>query len=309
VGARARHAAAGVVAGAVALGVTRTSFRENRSSRAYHIRQYSGRTRLQRACIPVQPGCVLEAVTVGTRPSDPTLPWHSLTAALGAGGRVDRVELKTILDVELEQALSVLDMRVQPPQLRLVHYLDTPDLALYRRGIIVRTRMTDGVGADVVVKLRGAAPQAQRRIRGLVTELDVLPDVAIWSASIKRRLRPRLVQASIGRGHPARRLLSRSQRALLRTATGDGFDIGDLIALGPVNVVRLTSGEFENRIDVESWLYPDGSHVVELSAKCRPARSRRVAEALRELIVDRRIVISRQQTTKTQILMQRLASR
>jgi hypothetical protein len=246
---------------------------------------------------------------VSIRQSAPTLPWGSLTAALGAGRRVDRVELKTILDVELEQALSVLDVRVDRPQLRLVHYLDTPDLTLYQRGIIVRTRVTDGVDEDVVVKLRYAEPQVKRRVRGLTLELDVLPDVAIWSASMKRRLRPGLVLESIGQPHPAQRLLSRRQQAVLRTAAGPGFDVDDLVVLGPVNVVRLTSGEFEKRIDVESWIYPDGSQVVELSVKCRPTRSRRVAAALRELIADRRIVMSRHQTTKTQILMQHFASR
>jgi hypothetical protein len=240
-----------------------------------------------------------------TRPFDPSLPWASLSAALGAGGRVDRVELKTIVDVELESAMSVLNMRVQPLQLRLVHYLDTPDFALHRRGIIVRTRVTDGVGEDVVVKLRRAAPQVQRSVRGLAVELDVLPDAAIWSAWLKRRLSPGQVQESIGRRRPARHLLSPAQRALLLTAAGDGFDIGGLVVHGPVNVVRLTSGKPENRIDVESWVYPDGSHVVELSAKCRPARSRRVVATMRDLIVDRRIVLSRQQTTKTQILMRR----
>jgi hypothetical protein len=246
---------------------------------------------------------------VSVRPADPTLPWGSLTAALEAGRRVDRVELKTILDVELEQALSVLDVRVDRPQLRLVHYLDTPDLALHRRGIIVRTRVTDGVDEDVVVKLRHTEPQVRRRVRGLALELDVLPDVAIWSASIKRRPRHGMVLDSIGQRHPARRLLSRRQRALLRAAACDGFGTDDLVVHGPVNVVRLTSGKFGNRIDVESWIYPDGSHVVELSVKCHPTRSRRVAAGLRELIADRRIVMSRQQTTKTQVLMQHLASR
>jgi len=243
-----------------------------------------------------------------TRSSDPTLPWDSLSAALGAGGRVDRVELKTIVDVELESAMSVLDMRVQPLQLRLVHYLDTPDFALHRRGIVVRTRATDGVGDDVVVKLRRGAPQVRRSVRGLDVELDVLPDAAIWSAGLKRRLRPGQVQKSIGRRRPARHLLSPAQRALLLIAAGDGFDIDELVVLGPVNVVRLTSGKPESRIDVESWLYPDGSRVVELSAKCRPARSRRVAATMRDLIGDRRIVLSREQTTKTQMFMQRLTS-
>ncbi|MEN3264391.1 hypothetical protein [Pseudonocardia sp.] len=64
------------------------------------------------------------------------LPWDSLSAALRAGGPVDRVEVKTIVDIELESAMSVLDMTVRPLQLRLVHYLDTPDFAIHRRGII-----------------------------------------------------------------------------------------------------------------------------------------------------------------------------
>jgi hypothetical protein len=110
--------------------------------------------------------------------------------------------------------------------------------------------VTDGVGEDVVMKLRRAAPQAQPSVRGLAMELDVLPDAAIWSTSLKRRLGPGQVQESIGRRNPARHLLSPAQRTLLLTAAGDGIDIAGLVVLGPVNVVRLTSEKLGNHIDL-----------------------------------------------------------
>ena len=126
-------------------------------------------------------------------------------------GRVDRVELKAIVDSDLETAMSVLGIEIDPPRQRRVHYLDTPDLALHRRGVIVRARIADtGRGDDVVVKLRGRPPQIPRRPSNLAVELDALPLEVAWAASLKRRL---------GRGHVER---AGDGSASPRPAPGDG---------------------------------------------------------------------------------------
>jgi hypothetical protein len=243
---------------------------------------------------------------------DPDELWRGLEAALDTPGRVDRVELKVLLDCRLEDAVSVLGAKVKPPVLRTIHYLDTPDRALSSRGVVVRTRVSraaDGAGegaGDVVVKVRKPGPHRRQRTRRLLVELDALPADVTWSASTRRQREPDRIRSAITRAHPGRHLLTRSQRALVRSVAGPGADDG-LVVLGPVEVVKLRSAERGSRISVEAWRYPDGSRVVELSAKCRPDRSPRLAEAVRRLIADHGIVLSGRQASKTHISLQRLA--
>ena len=48
--------------------------------------------------------------------------------------------------------------------------------------------------------------------------------------------------------------------------------------LGPIFVLKLkrfTPPELGRRLVAELWLYPDGSRILELSTKCRPARRSR----------------------------------
>ena len=70
--------------------------------------------------------------------------------------------------------------------------------------------------------------------------------------------------------------------------------------------MRLTSGRAYNRIGVEAWTPPDGTRIVELFAKCRPARSGKSAAMIRALIADHGITLSSRQATKTQMPLQRL---
>lgn len=237
--------------------------------------------------------------------------WRSLPEALRLVGRLDRVELKVIVDDELETALAVLGPEVDPPRIRRIHYLDTPDLALHRRGVIVRARITDTSGpdcaiGDVVVKLRRPAPHALPRATGLVVELDALPVEMAWALSMKRRLLGDEVERGLGRRSPARRLLRKEQRALLTRLAGDEIDLDDLVVFGPVDAVRLTSGTARDRIGVESWALPDGSRIVELFAKCGPARSAKTADHIRDLIDDHGICLADRQDTKTRMSLERL---
>jgi hypothetical protein len=233
--------------------------------------------------------------------------WGMLPAVLSMGGPVDRVELKALLDGEFESALAVLGREVDPPRVRRVHYFDTPDLALLRRGVVVRARVTGGAGRrpceEVVVKLRRPVPHRSSR---LDVELDALPSEVSWAASLRRRLDSGQVPDAIDRSRPARHLLGKDQRTLLRSVVGDDVDVEDLVVMGPVDVVRVTSGRPGDRIGIESWTLPDSTRFLELSAKCRPGRSREVAAQVRALIADRGIVLSDLQATKTQMSLHRI---
>jgi hypothetical protein len=89
--------------------------------------------------------------------------------------------------------------------------------------------------------------------------------------------------------------------------TGDEIDVDDLIAFGPVDVVRLTSGPATERIGVEAWTLPDGARMVELFAKCCPTRSDATAALVRDLISDHGIALAVEQATKSQVSLERLA--
>lgn len=232
--------------------------------------------------------------------------WHALPAAIGLSGRVDQVEIKAILDSGLATVMALIGPAVGKPVRRRIHYLDTPDLALAHHGLVVRTRETHGVCDDVAVRLRRSP--CRDRSRGLTVELDALPSSTIWSASLARRLPTGQVRRAAARRRPARHLLSRAQRELLVSVTGAGIDVDGLVVLGPVDVVRLTSGRPGRRVVVESWGFPDGSGIVELSAKCRPARSTRTAAVVRDLISIRGIPLAPTQETKTQTSLHRLTS-
>jgi hypothetical protein len=237
--------------------------------------------------------------------------WGMLPTVLSVGGPVDRVELKALLDGEFESALAVLGPEVDPPRVRRVHYFDTPDLALLRRGVVVRARVTGRPGSrpceEVVVKLRRPAPHGPYRTWSLAMELDALPTEVAWAASLRRRLPEGHVPDAVDRRWPARHLLGKKQRTLLRSVVGDEVDLEDLVVMGPVDAVRLTSGRPGDRIGIESWTLPDSSRLLELSAKCRPGHSREVAAQVRALIADHGIVLSDRQATKTQLLLHRIA--
>lgn len=244
---------------------------------------------------------------------DPRRLWRGLPAALGAAGHVDRVELKAIIDVRLEDAMALLSVDVLPPMLRRIHYLDTPDLRLSGRGIVVRVRETRCCGAaadaDVVVKLRRAQRGRRRHVAGLRIELDALPASTTWSASARRTLPVSEARAGVAADTPAARLLDGSQRRLLKALAGPDIELDELVAHGPVQVVRLRSAEAGNRVCIEEWRFPDGSRLVELSVKCRPERAARVVAAVRTLIGKRRIAVPGLQATKTQFALRALSGR
>lgn len=235
--------------------------------------------------------------------------WTGLSRAVRAGGRVDRVELKVLLDATLDEAAVLLGDRVRSPLLRTVHYLDTPDLALARHGVIVRVRTPRSpegrVGADVVVKVCGPS----RRSRGLYRELDALPGATRFTASLARTRGAAAASRALVAPCPAARLLSRTQRALVRSAAGGVVgDLDRMVVWGPVDTVRLRSRGGPDRVAVESWRFPDGSSVVELSAKCRPGRCGRVTRVLGQLVADGQVRPCRRQRTKTQLAFRAFGS-
>lgn len=216
-----------------------------------------------------------------------------LVAIFGQLGDVDSVELK--LTVPAPDHLAVRQLGLDPldGRIRAVVYFDTPNLALFRAGVVVRARRTQGDDDDTVVKLRPVAPldlaPAFRNSPNLKVEMDVTRGSYLVSASLKGRRRKGAVDEVLGGERPLERLLSKEQRALLAEAAPAGTDWPDLVPLGPtfVVVIKGRPSGFAHKMTVEQWHYPGQVPVMELSTKAQPLDAGRlyteVAEYLRDL--------------------------
>src|SRR4051812_15259010 len=90
----------------------------------------------------------------------PLLAQQGLVELLALVKDADSVELKLSVDAGLQRsAVEALGLDPLEAQVRLVHFFDTPDLALERAGVVVRARRVQGKGDDTVVKLRPVRPR------------------------------------------------------------------------------------------------------------------------------------------------------
>src|SRR5439155_11187603 len=105
----------------------------------------------------------------------------------------DGVELKlTVPERDYRSVVVALGMDPLDAQIRQVFFLDTPDLSLYERGVVVRARRVQRKGDDSVVKLRPVVPaelpDELRRSPSFGVEVDAMPGGFVCSGSMKGTL-------------------------------------------------------------------------------------------------------------------------
>ncbi|MEV6347439.1 hypothetical protein [Actinoplanes sp. NPDC051851] len=221
-------------------------------------------------------------------------------------GEAENVELKVVVPDHHRRSLRLGRHRAR---VRRVYFLDTPDLALDRHGLIVRVRATDGRPDDTAVKLRpmtvDPAPKWLRRARNFEVEIDALPGHRVCSGSMKVRLGHGDVDRTLKNREPLASLLTSRQRRLIETYGPPSIAIGDLRALGPVEVrrYRFVPSALGAPLTVERWSYPDGSTLLELSTRCPVGHAADVGERLSALLRDYGIAPARSQRTKTDLTL------
>ena len=164
----------------------------------------------------------------------------------------DSVELKlTVPEADQRSAVEALGMDPLEAQLRQVFFFDTPDLALYEKGVVARARRVQKKGDDSVVKLRPVVPsqldESLRQSPNMVVEVDAMPGGFVCSASLKRTLGTTEVRAAAKGERKLRKLFSKEQRAFFAEHAPDGVELDDLTVLGPINVLKLkfSPGDYE----------------------------------------------------------------
>jgi hypothetical protein len=230
---------------------------------------------------------------------------EQLIELLGLLRDADSVELKLTVDAQAQRsALQAMGLDPLDAQIRMVHFFDTPDLALEQAGVVVRARRTQGKPDDTVVKLRPVVPAELpaklRRLPEFVVEVDAMDSGFVCSGSMKGLAR-RPCAPALSEGTPLRKLYTKDQRSFYADHAPEGIGLDDLRLLGPIFVLKLKgmAAGFPRKLVGEMWLYPDGSRIVELSTKCAPSEAFQVAAELRGWLAERGIAPARGATTKT----------
>ncbi|MCX6872335.1 MAG: adenylate cyclase [Verrucomicrobia bacterium] len=222
----------------------------------------------------------------------------------------DSVELKLIVPLT-EQHATIKALGLDPIEAepRQAFFFDTADLALNRAGLIVRARRIRGGLGDTVVKLRPVDPDTidadLRRSASFKIEVDALPGGFVCSASCKGTCTAQEVLDAATGKMPLKSLFSKEQRGFYDRHAPAGIQWNSLLTLGPAFLLKSKHQpkNFDRRITVEMWFYPDGSRLLEISTKCLPAESFQVAAEFKSFLVECGIGIIAGQATKTKAAM------
>ena len=224
--------------------------------------------------------------------------------SLGRGA--NSIELKLSVPLTSHRA-TIKGIGLDPveAQPRQAYFFDTPDLALNRAGVVVRARRTQGGTADTVIKLRPVDPSGIdpeiRRSAAFKVELDVMPGGFVCSASFKGVCSGQEVLDVSDGTLALRKIFSKEQRAFYDAHAPAGITMDKLSILGPTFLLkaRHQPKDFDRRITVEMWLYPDGERVLEISTKCLPDEIFKVGADFKAFLAKRGIALGAEQAPKT----------
>ena len=226
------------------------------------------------------------------------------------------VELKISVPASAHRAtIQGLPMDPVEAQPRQIYFFDTPDLQLYRAGVVVRARRIAGGRGDTVIKLRPVEPDEiptdLKNDPSFNIEVDALPGGFVCSASFRGRSTGQAIRDAVNGKRKLSRLFSKPQRAFYRLHAPMGIDIDSLVPLGPTFILKDRfdtqmglDGKSVRSMVAEVWLYPDGSRILELSTKCLPNDALGAAAELRAYLIDKGVPTNAAQETKTRTALE-----
>jgi hypothetical protein len=234
------------------------------------------------------------------------LPDDELDQLLTLSREADRVELKlTVPKLAHDTICVALGVDFARACGHQVYYLDTEDRMLHRHGVVVRVRSVERRPGDSVIKLRPISPgriaAALRQSKQFVVEVDAMPGSYVCSGALKARLGVHDVGQAMARQRPLSALFSEPQLRLLAAHLPPQAGIDDLAILGPVAARRckLAPDGLDRTLLVEQWTFPDNSRILELSTRCPPDATLRVAAQMAAVLRAHGVDLTGPQQTKT----------
>ena len=224
---------------------------------------------------------------------------------------VDSVELKLTVPAGAQRA-TIQGLPIDPVEAepRQVFFFDTPDLKLFKAGVVVRARRIQGGSGDTVVKLRPVVPNELpddiRNDAAFKTEVDVVPGGFVCSGSFKGKSDGQAIRDAVSGKKPLRKLFSKAQRAFYAAHAPEGLALDDLTPLGPTFLLKgtFTPKELKRRMTAEVWLYPDGTRLLELSTKAAPDEAFQAAAEARAYLSKVGVELGGAQEPKTRAALE-----
>jgi hypothetical protein len=221
------------------------------------------------------------------------------------GASSQKAELKVVIDsAQIRRARSRLSLLNAQSETRRIWFYDSPTLALFDAGVILRAREIDGDEDDSTVKLRPfEMSQLATRFRtldDLKCEIDRDPDSESTACSLKSEVGEQHIADVGDHLRQVRGLFSAEQEDLLATH-GPGLTPTDCERLGPIaaRVWTIETDALPKKLTAELWYMPDGGQVLELSMKVDAAKADEGMDDLLEFVDDRGLDLDAVQGSKT----------
>jgi hypothetical protein len=197
-------------------------------------------------------------------------------AACATAAAAPRAEIQINLCSEPQDIVRALALRPEGAAPREAWYFDTPDLALFGRGLVFRLRLTD---PKPELTLKVADQDCTRVDPALVPKKEGKCEYDLHGASLKGA-----VSLNRGLDEPAVRglldgkiqladALSNAQIRYLREGVSAWPLTPGVKRLGPVQV--RTYEPADRRFVVEMWSLPDGARYIEMSKKVEAGAAQR----------------------------------
>ncbi|MBT9541252.1 hypothetical protein [Thiobacillus sp.] len=239
-------------------------------------------------------------------PEAAVLSAEDVAKAFALSRKSTSIELKLTIPATGHRA-TIKRLKLDPveAQPRQAFFFDTPNLDLFKAGVVVRARRIQGGRGDTVIKLRPVEPDHVdpdlRRTAGFKIELDMMPGGFVCSASFKGACTNKEILDVSAGDTPLSELFSKAQRAFYEAHAPAGLSLDSLVTMGPVFLLKgkHLPKDFERGITVEMWLYPDGSRILEVSTKCLPEEAFQVIAEFKAYLARCGIALSGVQEPKT----------
>ena len=149
------------------------------------------------------------------------------------------VEIKvTIRENQELLATRALNLSEEKAQRREIYFFDTPSLALFEAGIILRARIVEDDPDDSTVKIRPADPshiaQAWKDRDEFKLEGDWVGESKVCSASLDARQKNGEIEEVAAGKYELQKLFSAEQEQFLNANTDTKINFDSLVVLDPV---------------------------------------------------------------------------
>ncbi|WP_051551262.1 hypothetical protein [Nocardioides sp. URHA0020] len=245
----------------------------------------------------------------------PSYTAEQLTGVLALLPDVDSVELKlSVGDQDRPGVVAALGIDTLDARVRQVAFIDTPDLRLSAAGVVVRARRTQRKPGDATVKLRpllpDQVPDGLRDQPGFKVEVDASPAGYTCSCSLTAEVPDHKVKELYAGTRPLARVLGKAQLALLTARLPEDVGLEDLRVLGPLSLLKckFAPADLPRPMVAELWFLPDGSRLLELSAKAAPADAFQAAAETKIFLAGHGVDLAVPQEAKTRTALAALAA-